>query len=244
MTDPAAFDKALALLGIKAADAAYEIEDVDRRDLLTKAGLSELGYIQARSDARALIVEHPVYGIGHCIQGTQFTALEIPIILENLRCDAVAVGAGRVHAGYWDQVQALLPGLAQAPSPAFIVGHSLGGSAASLYANTGAFPVTTRLLTYGAPRCADAAFWQSAKIWPTRFTNERDPAPVWPFCEKIYTQPGLEWWLHRGEAAVECAAIAARPTWNDWWPDHFSTEYIAQLEHFAGLGLASAPMPA
>lgn len=229
MTVPA-FDRALALLCARASAAAYEIDDGKRRVLLAAAALQEIGYIQARSNARLLIAETIAGEVLWAFQGTQFTAIEIPIILENLRTSPVALaGGGNVMAGYWDQLQALAPFLSPPPPPTIITGHSLGGCVANLCANTLPFVRPPRLVTFGAPRCADAALWAGARVRPLRIEREKDPAPRHPL-NSDFIQPAGVWWLHSGSVQL----CDHRPTLIDMalgWPYHAIVEsYIAALE--------------
>lgn len=225
-----AFDRSLALLCARASAAAYELDDGKRRAMLAAAALQELGFLQARTDARLLVVQTAAGEIGWAFQGTQFTALEIPIILENLKTDPIAfAGGGHVMEGYWDQLQALMQFLSEPPAPSFITGHSLGGSVANLAANTLTFAQPPRLVTCGAPRCADAAFWAAARVLPMRIEREKDPAPRHPL-DSDFIQPAGVWWLHNGGVQL----CDHRPTLIDMalgWSYHAIVDsYVAALE--------------
>lgn len=225
----AAFDRSRALQGARASAAAYELDDGKRRALLGAASLQELGFLQGRSDARLLVVETMAGEIWWVFQGTQFTRREWPSILANLTETPQDVGDGRrVMSGYWRQLEALMPFLAELPAPDGMLGHSMGGTIAHLAANLLPLPRLPWLMTYGAPCCADAAFWAAAKVLPVRIIHESDPAPRWPLTGP-YVQPGLAWWLHAGGIALS----DHRPSLLDLvrsWGDHDENAYIAALE--------------
>lgn len=226
---PPAFDRSLALLCARASAAAYELDDGERRALLAATALQELGFIQARTDARLLVAQTMAGEVVWAFQGTQFTAVEIPIILENLKTSPVAVvSGGNVMEGYWDQLQALAQSLSEPPAPDIITGHSLGGTVANLSANTLPLALPPRLVTFGAPRCADAAFWDAARVRPLRIEHESDPAPRHPVGSD-YLQPAGVWWLHDGAVTL----CDHRPTIINMvtsWGDHAIDGYIVALE--------------
>lgn len=245
MTSAPAFDRAVALMCARASAAAYELDDGKRRAMLAAAALHELGFIQARSDARLLVAETMAGEVLWSFQGTQFTKAELPIILENLKTGPVCLGLDnapvrdgdtraitgwpRVMAGDWDQLQALVPHLDGVPEPSIITGHSLGGSVANLAANTLPFARAPRLVTFAAPRCADAAFWARARVLPMRIEREDDPGPRWPITGPWIQPPGV-WWLHAGTVTF----CDHRPTLVDMvtgWPQHSITDgYVPDLE--------------
>lgn len=230
---PPTFDRSLALICARASAAAYELDDGKRAALLAAADLRELGFLQARSDARLLVAQTAIGEVLWAFQGTQFTAIEIPIILENLKTSPVAVASGgNVMEGYWDQLQALEPFLSEISPPDIITGHSLGGSVANIGANTLTFVLPPLLVTFGAPRCADAAFWATARLLPLRIEHESDPAPRHPL-NSDYLQPVGDWWLHDGAVTL----CDHRPTIIDMvtsWGDHAINGYIAALQALPG----------
>ncbi len=56
------------------------------------------------------------------------------------------------------------------------------------------------MVSFGAPKGADDAFWQEhyPDTPPTRIVYERDFAPAWPY-EGPFTQPSAIDWLHGGK---------------------------------------------
>jgi hypothetical protein len=221
-------DIATVLLCARLSKAAYVTDDAARAAALPP-GVVERGYVIGREDARALVCEVPRIGVAYAFQGTQFTKGELASIWENFRIHRVDVGNGRgVMAGYDAQLQALRSGLNDAPAPDLVTGHSMGGDIAELFLNidSHAFCVPVPLLvTFGAPKCADASFWRAATVMPRRIVHARDFAPCWPFVSD-FLQPGTEGWLHDGVLEE----VASRPVAADSVDDHEIDAYIAALE--------------
>jgi lipase (class 3) len=234
MTVPA-FDRAVALTCAWASAAAYELDDGKRHAMLAAKALQERGFIQARSAARLLVVETLAGDVIWAHQGTQFDRREVASIDANFDFEPVAQGGGLVMRGYRRQLEALAPRFPELPVPTIITGHSAGGSEANQNANTLALelcrksPRLPRLVTFGAPRCADAAFWANAPVRPMRIERESDPAPRWPL-DTPFVQPDGVWWLHDGGIQL----CGHRPTLTDMatgWQYHPIIEsYIAALE--------------
>lgn len=224
-------DKATILLYAFACEAAYEEDDTARAKLLDASGLTEIAYLQGSDDARALLCM-PTAGGPRILafQGTQFTRWELASIFANLDFDTVDLGGGRlVHGGYYSQVQGLAPLLDGQPAPDIVTGHSMGGSMAELYANRDGAARYMLLLTFGAPKCANAAFWAAARNPPVRIVNERDPAPLWPPWDGV-TQPGDIEWLHRDGDHSTLTDTRNPPVTSDVVGDHFLEAYIPNLE--------------
>jgi hypothetical protein len=229
------FDRVAALACAWASAAAYELDDDKRRAMLAPRALRELGYVQARNDARLLVVENMAGDVIWAHQGTQFDRLERDSIDANFDTTAVPLGGGLGMRGYKRQLEALAPFLPDLPVPSLITGHSAGGSEANQNANTLALELTRkspqplRLITFGAPRCADAAFWAAAPVRPMRIECENDPAPRWPL-DTPFVQPDGVWWLHAGGVQL----CDHRPTLTDMatgWERHpIIDSYIADLE--------------
>lgn len=207
-------DIGLALTLARACQAAYELNAGKRKALLDAAGLTEARYVQGPRDARALVCSGRWRIIA--VQGTQFTAGELPSILENVKTEPVDRGGGaKVMLGYWEQWQALEP-LLDGEEADYATGHSMGGAVVHLSSLLG------QRVTFGAPKCANAAFYASVR-WPTRLVNERDIAPTHP--ELSYWQPGNTEWLHNGKL-IE---VSERSTVNNSFEDHMIENYIAAL---------------
>lgn len=224
--------KPLILLCALACEAAYELDPDARAKELAAAGLTQIAYLQGTNDARALFCrrqDDPSSDIILAFQGTQFTRGELASIFANFEVSPVNLGAGRdVEAGYLGQVQSLLADLAVQPRPQIITGHSMGGTMAELYANMdGVGPAV--LVSFGAPKCANNAYWVAARNAPLRIVNERDAAPAWPPWE-AYCQPGDAWWLHREVAAASLTEMRDIPVPRDSVGDHAIEAYIANIE--------------
>lgn len=217
-----------ALLYAYACEAAYELDATARAALLSAAKITELSYVQGKDDARALLCRDWTGRTILAFQGTQFSRGEILSILSNLEVAPTAWRGGRVETGYLDQVRDLAPQLAMLAQPDVITGHSLGGVMAEIYGEM--IAITPQIvISFGAPKCADIAFWNTARVHPVRIVNERDAAPVWPPWEG-YTQPGNMLWLHREDAAASLTEMRNRPVPADSVSDHMIETYIANLE--------------
>jgi hypothetical protein len=217
------FDLKLALVCAQASDAAYKEDAPTRAALLAVAGLTEQRYITGIQSARALACTHPLYGLILAFQGTQFTQGEIDSIMANLKTDPVDIGNGRrVMQGYWEQWQSLKP-LVSDLKPKVISGHSMGGSIAHLSVDTFS---PDELVTFGAPKTANEAYWHSSRLLPLRFVRLEDFAPNWPFLH--YDQPYNQFlWMHDG--AVEDVMTRPPYPFNVSVPDHASEKYVADL---------------
>lgn len=72
-----------------------------------------------------------VYDGVHCFRGSD----DLLSFVHDADCRIVtAVGLGRVHAGFWSALTAILPACLALPRPTAITGHSLGAAMAILYA--------------------------------------------------------------------------------------------------------------
>ncbi len=221
-------DRKLWLAVAQASAAAYELDPVKRQAALPP-GAAEIKHFDGIEDARAIYVAWNGLKL-FANQGTQFSRGEIPSIFANLKVDGADLGAkGIVHAGYWQQAQALRAAAEWSVGQGvdLIGGHSMGGSITELLC--GVFFPTIPGISFGAPKVGDAAFWQATAFRPVRIVHERDMAPIWPprFIGNEYEQPPEnEQWLHNG--SVE--AVPHRTCAPDSIDDHNIDNYIAALQ--------------
>ncbi|MEI9987359.1 MAG: hypothetical protein WDN69_31955 [Aliidongia sp.] len=225
-------DAAIARICLAACDAAYDNDPNVRAAALAVAGITELAYLQGAIDARALYCQKDDQRY-LAFQGTQFTEVEITSILANLQSDPVDIGGGRqVHAGYWGQLQALLPLVlpAVAGHPCIITGHSMGGTISHLTQATPLIEIMQGIVSFGAPKSANAAFWASVdQRNVTRLVNACDFAPTYPLLPQEWVQPEHgEFWLHGG-GLEWLPGQDARPVLADSVPDHMLPAYAASL---------------
>jgi len=97
-----------------------------------------------------------VYGDVHVFRGTD----DFAAWLADLNCDVIAVeGLGRIHKGFYGALAAILPECLDLPRPSAVVGHSLGGAMAIIYAAVLAqLGHVVPVYAFEPPRiCADAA---------------------------------------------------------------------------------------
>jgi hypothetical protein len=219
----------------KLSNAAYILEDPSRAAYLSQLGFQEIAFLQGRDDARALLAESS-QGTILAIQGTQATALEFSLILENAKILPVkGPFFGEAVAGYWDQYLALLPQLAKLPTvkgPLWLTGHSLGGSVAHLIYKMLPLAQFSGCVTFGAPKAGTKEFWDGFPGGCRRFIAEQDIAPTWPF-GGMFTQPPAEvTWLLGGKTLDLTGAPAP---WGDSFQDHSLTGSYIPLLEAAGL---------
>ena len=233
MAEPSvSIDLALARTCLAACDAAYDFDPAERATALAAAGLTEVTYLQASQDARALVCSKDGQ-LYLAFQGTQFSALEISSIVENLKVDPVDIGGGRqVTDGYWQQLTDLLPACIEAVAgrPCIVTGHSLGGTLAHMALATPLYVTAQAVVSFGAPKTANDAFWQAAdKTRLTRLVNDSDFAPIWPLLPQEWVQPDTgEWWLHGGGMEF-LAGRDTRPVATDSIGDHMLPAYAKAL---------------
>lgn len=226
-----ALDLLLTSQLMQACQAAYELDASTRAKLLSAASLAEYQYVTGLKDARALVCR-TLDGSRKILafQGTQFSKGELPSIMSNVKAWPASISDGRqVDSGYWEQVLSVAGKLPDLSDITHITGHSMGGCMAHLYTNTHDAPANVVLMTYGAPKCADSAFWKAAKHLPIRITHARDFAPVWPYLPDEWEQPGEQWWFHDGTYE----ANLNRPVMPDSIPDHMPPAYQAAIDAVA-----------
>lgn len=221
--DIGAFSVADLLAFAKLSSAAYMVDD---KAMVTSLGMGWIGQV-ATNQCQATVCTWGGYSI-IAIRGTQVTTnLSIPELFDDVAGDVIRLPGGyRVHLGFWmpltdlwPQINAILPHDGQP----LIVGHSLGGVRAHL----AKFIIPeAEVVSFGAPKGADDAFWKSAyDSPPMRVVHEKDFAPAWPW-DGPWTQPADLAWLHAGTFTL----VPKRPGWNVSVEDHsIDTGYIAAL---------------
>ena len=117
-----------------------------------------------------------VYGDVHCFRGSD----DVLAFLHDADCRPLnVVTFGRVHAGFWHALSAILPVCLALPRPVAITGHSLGAAMAILYgAVLGRLGTPAPVYAFEPPRlCFDdelASFLKSARVpvYATRNGND------------------------------------------------------------------------
>ena len=167
---------------------------------LLPPGAVELGYYQGPHDARCWVGTLNGDRV-LAFQGTQPAELESD--LANLDTSPIPLPHSfgeLVVAGYWNQLQDLLPLLAgQAPFK-YIIGHSMGGGIATQYRRVYAVgdPI---LITFGAVKSGNSVFYTSPSlINSVRIVNYKDPAPDWPLAWEGILIPMQ--WLNNGTVSL------------------------------------------
>ncbi|MDE2096392.1 MAG: hypothetical protein KGL39_04035 [Patescibacteria group bacterium] len=214
-------------------------------DGITSAHFEDVNALICRRDGRQWVAA----------SGTHFSENpSLSEIADNLKGDPLSVGGGAVvHSGYWGRalrlwwyVRPLLEG------PVVFCGHSLGGATSHLMPYFAPRDLEIEVVTCGAPKSANDAFWQTVYrkgSW-IRIVREHDFAPTWPesmadilppelthllSLHGTYSQPGLEDWLHNRTFNW----IAARPGWNGSVPDHDVDLYLGDTMN--GTGFTGEP---
>jgi len=229
MTDFAA----LARLA-RIANLAYGESEAGVRRGAEALGLLFAALVQS-ADCHALVCRAGAQQIV-AIAGTHFAQdTSLAEIADNLEGDPIRCGAGLVHEGYFAPLATLWPAIAAQLSdadPAILVGHSMGGVRAHLARYF--FPAAreVRVVSFGAPKGADEAFWRAVyrndAEAPLRIVHAADFAPSWPELGP-FTQPGPMLWLRSGGAEP----AAARPGIVASVSDHAVETYIAALDALA-----------
>lgn len=199
----------------------------------------------AHKGAEAYLIEFPEQTVV-AFRGTQVTAnFSMTDILRNAKIRPVfwrrvAAGRGKVHRGYKEAADALLPYLVKAltprPKELIYTGHSLGGAVATLLRTAAPTPDST--VTFGAPKVGDREFVRAHAHNPlVRVVHARDIAPKHARPWLGYRHGGtflhlsregvrsLRPWRWRDELIIPLLAGLAQGTF-----DHRIGEYVAKLE--------------
>ncbi len=123
-------------------------------------------------------------------RGTEASKAKIRDIISNFGFPSDWVGGGKAHSGYAKHFSYIRhPARAFAeriptPIPLIVVGHSMGGCLATLYASwvASGSPEDHKLaglITYGAPKCLNDEAITNIACPVFRFTNRFDFAPHW-----------------------------------------------------------------
>lgn len=162
---------------------------------------------------------------------------------DNIDARSVKIGnLGIADEGYygplaelWPSVQRTLPAVENLSDPVRITGHSMGGVRAHLCRLLFAPETNCEVISFGAPKGADATFWQSiyGTRPPLRVVCEADFAPTWPEFGP-FGQPGPMLWFHGGTAET----VDVRHGIEASVPNHMPDFYQATLD-----ALAAEPQP-
>ena len=219
------------LLLARLAALEYTTDAAPIADGVNALGLGFVGQVGS-DECQALIAD---WGgrVVVCFRGTQVLEnASLPEIGDDLDTHRLQGpgDVGFVHRGFWQPLAELWPRivalLPPGPSPIF-TGHSLGGVRAHL---AGAI-LPGEVVSFGAPKGADAAFWAHAypdsRPQPLRVIHEEDFAPGWsPFLPWSTQPPGDIGWLHSGRLY----RVPTRTTWiNESVPDHSVDRYVTAL---------------
>lgn len=124
-------------------------------------------------------------------RGTEANKAKIRDIISNFGFPRVWVGNGKVHSGYarhFAYIREPARALAEripTHTPLIIIGHSMGGCLATMYASWVASGgindhKLAGVITYGAPKCLNDEAITNIACPVFRFTNRYDFAPYWP----------------------------------------------------------------
>ncbi len=124
-------------------------------------------------------------------RGTEASKAKLRDILSNFGWPREWAGQGKALSGYathFSYIRDPARSFAEripTPIPLYVIGHSLGGVLATLYASWVASGNPTDhklagLITFGAPKVLDDEGLQSISCPIFRFTNRYDFAPYWP----------------------------------------------------------------
>lgn len=235
---------AFHILAAKLADAAYIRSPTDLRNAFQALGVTYdstiitdectcvLGTYIENGNQRYVVV----------LSGTHFTENTDPAeIKDNLDFTPVIADSSAplalVARGYWQPLMKELPqilGFITMEAPVYCIGHSLGGVRANLLcAVLAARGYTVQAISYGAPKGANAVFWEAHPGSYYRYVNQRDPAPDWPLdVLSDMTHPAPMEWLWNDGLISNGDFFRHRFVCIS---DHWIEKYIAKLEAFSEL---------
>lgn len=130
-----------------------------------------------------------VYGDVHVFRGSD----DVSAWLADLNVSTVEVwGIGKVHAGFYGALSAILPACLALPRPSAVVGHSLGAAMAILYAAVLAQQgCVVPVYAFEPPRlCADDLMARWLKAWGVPFYATRNGCDVVTQVPPDMTLPG------------------------------------------------------
>lgn len=204
---------ASALLSYAQLSAAAYTDGHDARAAAAAAlGFETIGTYE-NGDHRAFVCRS---GTRHILVlcGTRFSDGNIRELMDDAYIAYVPVGGpakvmAGFHAGMHDLFAwalGLVPGSAQLE----LTGHSLGGARAHL---APVFMPEERIaatVSFGAPKAANAAYWQRLAKQPTRVVHGRDLWAGWPF--------HTLWGCCHPDALLWCAKGTLAPIMEAQWP--------------------------
>ena len=158
---------------------------------------------------------------------------------------------GRVHSGFYSEVNELWPRLEQIikenQRPIWFAGHSLGGAMAAVCAvqcKLAPIPSDPRaIFTYGAPRVGDKKYASFLKIKHYRWVNNNDIVPRTPPRWFGYHHMGQEIYLNRKGQISSLRSwlrvsdrfrglLSSLRVWKlDYFSDHSMVEYIHHIRN-------------
>ena len=213
----------------------------------------------ARDGAEAYVLGNRFDGMIVC-RGTE------PNQWNDIKADAnawtIASEVGRVHSGFYGEVNELWPLLEQQIKenqlPMWFAGHSLGGAMAAVCAvRCKISPIPSNpqaIFSYGAPRVGDRKYTSFLKVKHYRWVNNNDIVPRVPPRWLGYRHMGQEIYLNRHGRISRLRSwfrvrdrfwglVASLRLWKfDYFSDHSMVEYIAHVQSHYHDELAGKPI--
>ncbi len=168
------------LTACKLAALIYEDWDVGKAEAAL-LGFDGFEYWD-HADTQAMLVQNDSEAV-LVFRGTEARKARWRDLISNFGYPVVWAAQGRVHSGYLHHFNRIRGGVLGAvvdlTVPVHLVGHSMGGALATLFAAwVPAAPV--HLWTFGAPKALDFIAAAMIRCPVSRFVNARDFAPHWP----------------------------------------------------------------